>query len=116
MGAVLLDSVGSWFARALEMLLIGAGFDLFVTGALGDCPLYRKLGHLPKSLRSRPRRPATTPARFRQPCRFLESDQGASGSGLPEQGSVKCVRPSTATATLDERDIELDLPQASVVR
>ncbi len=30
---------------------VAAGLDLAVTGALGHCPLYVKLGYLPKSLR-----------------------------------------------------------------
>ena len=36
----------------LELLLIAAGLDLLVTGAIGHCPLYQKLGHVPKSLSS----------------------------------------------------------------
>jgi hypothetical protein len=36
-----------------EVLLVAAGLDLVVTGALGHCPLYRKLGHVPTSLRGR---------------------------------------------------------------
>jgi hypothetical protein len=51
-GIVLLASVGSALAVVLEALLIAAGLDLAVTGALGHCPLYQKLGYLPKSLRS----------------------------------------------------------------
>ena len=35
----------------LESLLIAAGLDMIVTGALGHCPLYHKLGHVPASLR-----------------------------------------------------------------
>jgi hypothetical protein len=35
----------------LEVLLVVAGLDLMVTGALGHCPLYRKLGYVPPSLR-----------------------------------------------------------------
>ena len=35
----------------LEALLVAAGLDLAVTGALGHCPLYARLGYLPKSLR-----------------------------------------------------------------
>ena len=37
-------------AVVLEALLVAAGLDLAVTGALGHCPLYAKLGYLPKSL------------------------------------------------------------------
>jgi Inner membrane protein YgaP-like, transmembrane domain len=48
-GAILLTSVGSALAVILEVLLIAAGLDLVVTGALGHCPLYAKLGHVPKS-------------------------------------------------------------------
>jgi hypothetical protein len=49
-GAVMLAGAGS----ALEALLAAAGLDLAVTGALGHCPLYARLGYLPRSLR-RPR-------------------------------------------------------------
>lgn len=35
----------------LAVLLGAAGLDLMVTGALGHCPLYAKLGHVPASLR-----------------------------------------------------------------
>lgn len=51
-GVVLLISAGSALAVVLEVLLVAAGLDLAVTGAIGHCPLYAKLGHTPKSLRS----------------------------------------------------------------
>ena len=35
----------------LSVLLVAAGLDLLVTGALGHCPLYKKLGYVPPSLR-----------------------------------------------------------------
>ena len=50
-GIVLLAAGGSAMAILFEVLLVVAGLDLFVTGALGHCPLYRKLGHVPTSLR-----------------------------------------------------------------
>ena len=50
-GTVLLLSAGSVLAVVLEALLVAAGLDLAVTGALGHCPLYQKVGYLPKSLR-----------------------------------------------------------------
>jgi hypothetical protein len=50
-GAILLTSAGSVLAVILEVLLIVAGLDLVVTGALGHCPLYHKLGYTPTSLR-----------------------------------------------------------------
>lgn len=50
-GTVLLASAGGATAIALEVLLVLAGLDLVVTGALGYCPLYRLLGHVPASLR-----------------------------------------------------------------
>jgi len=50
-GAVLLASAGSVLAVVLEVLLVAAGLDLAVTGGLGHCPLYAKLGHVPASLR-----------------------------------------------------------------
>jgi hypothetical protein len=51
-GAVLLASAVSALATVLEVLLIAAGMDLIVTGGLGHCPLYQKLGHVPRSLRT----------------------------------------------------------------
>ena len=50
-GLVLLASAGGVLAVVLEVLLVLAGLDLVVTGALGHCPLYRKLGYVPPSLR-----------------------------------------------------------------
>lgn len=49
---VLLASAGSALAVILEVLLAAAGLDLIITGALGHCPLYQKLGFVPSSLRS----------------------------------------------------------------
>jgi hypothetical protein len=51
-GVFLLTSAGSALAVILEVLLIAAGLDLAITGALGHCPLYAKLGYTPKSMRS----------------------------------------------------------------
>ena len=51
-GIVLLTSASSTLAVALELLLVVAGFDL-VTGALGHCPLYAKLGYMPTSLKDK---------------------------------------------------------------
>ena len=50
-GLVLLGSAGGAFVVVLEALLVLAGLDLMVTGALGHCPLYHKLGYTPPSLR-----------------------------------------------------------------
>jgi hypothetical protein len=50
-GIVFLTGAGSVLAVVLEALLVAAGLDLAVTGAFGHCPLYAKLGYLPKSLR-----------------------------------------------------------------
>ena len=50
-GALLVASAGSALAVVLEVLLVAAGLDLAVTGSLGHCPLYAKLGHVPASLR-----------------------------------------------------------------
>ena len=51
-GGFLLLAAASLLAMVLEVLLILAGLDLAVTGALGHCPLYFKLGYVPKPLRS----------------------------------------------------------------
>ena len=53
-GVVLLSNAASVLAVTLELLLVLAGVDLVVTGALGHCPLYQKLGHVPRPLRSQP--------------------------------------------------------------
>ncbi|MFI4977252.1 MAG: DUF2892 domain-containing protein [Solirubrobacterales bacterium] len=50
-GVILLGSAGGALAVTLEVLLILVGADLAVTGALGHCPLYKRLGHVPPSLR-----------------------------------------------------------------
>jgi len=50
-GVVLLTSGGSTLVIVLEVLLVLAGLDLVITGALGHCPLYGKLGYVPPSLK-----------------------------------------------------------------
>ena len=50
-GLVLLVGASGAFAGLLYALLMLAGLDLVVTGALGHCPLYSKIGHVPPSLR-----------------------------------------------------------------
>ncbi len=52
-GIALLAAGGIVLTIVFEVLLVAAGLDLVVTGALGHCPLYRKLGHVPTSLRGR---------------------------------------------------------------
>lgn len=52
-GIALLTGAASALGIALEVLLVLAGLDLVVTGALGHCPLYAKLGHVPTSLKER---------------------------------------------------------------
>ncbi len=51
-GLVLLAGAGGALGVVLALLLVLAGLDLMVTGALGHCPLYHKLGHTPASLRT----------------------------------------------------------------
>jgi hypothetical protein len=50
-GVLLLASAGGAIVTAFEVLLVAAGLDLAVTGALGHCPLYHRLGYIPPSLR-----------------------------------------------------------------
>ena len=52
-GAVLLLSASAPLAIILEILLVLAGLDLVITGALGHCPLNAKLGHVPSSRKGR---------------------------------------------------------------
>jgi len=47
---ILLVGAASGVAVVLEGLLLLTGLDLAVTGALGHCPLYQKLGFVPRSL------------------------------------------------------------------
>ena len=53
-GVILLATGAEPLAIVLEALLVLAGLDLVVTGALGHCPLYHRLGYLPPSLRRAP--------------------------------------------------------------
>ena len=50
-GILLLRHADPAATAFLEILLVLTGLDLIVTGALGHCPLYRKLGYMPPSLR-----------------------------------------------------------------
>jgi len=50
--AALAGGPGIW-ALVGSVLLIAAGLDFVVTGATGYCPLYARLGHVPRSLRQR---------------------------------------------------------------
>ena len=50
-GILMLRHPDSALIVVLESLLVAAGLDMIVTGALGHCPLYHKLGHVPASLR-----------------------------------------------------------------
>lgn len=50
-GVWLLTAGSGLLAAVLEVLLILAGLDMLVTGALGHCPLYQRLGHVPATLR-----------------------------------------------------------------
>ena len=50
-GLILLGSASGAGVVILEVLLVAAGLDLVITGALGHCPLYKKLGYVPPSLR-----------------------------------------------------------------
>lgn len=52
-GILLLTGATTAAAVVLESILVLAGLDLVVTGALGHCPLYAKLGHVPASLKGR---------------------------------------------------------------
>jgi hypothetical protein len=50
-GVVLLGSTGGALAVVLLALGVLAGLDLVITGALGHCTLYHKLGHVPRATR-----------------------------------------------------------------
>lgn len=50
-GLILLGSASGALSVVLEVLLVAAGLDLIITGALGHCPLYHRLGYVPAGLR-----------------------------------------------------------------
>lgn len=50
-GVWLLTAASGLGLAILEVLLVLAGLDLVVTGALGHCALYRRLGYVPRSQR-----------------------------------------------------------------
>jgi len=52
-GVVLLALASGVLSIVLELLLVVAGLDLIVTGALGHCPLYARLGHVPAALKEK---------------------------------------------------------------
>lgn len=53
-GVVILAGGPGVWALVGSLLLVAAGLDFVVTGAAGYCPLYARLGHVPRSLRQRP--------------------------------------------------------------
>jgi uncharacterized membrane protein HdeD (DUF308 family) len=50
-GIVVLTGSPGAVVAVLAVLLGVAGLDLVVTGVLGRCPLYARLGHVPASVR-----------------------------------------------------------------
>lgn len=50
-GGWLLTSASGVGLVVMEVALVLSGLDLVITGALGFCPLYRLLGHAPRSPR-----------------------------------------------------------------
>jgi len=50
-GWVRLTHTAGELVVVLEVLLVLAGLDLLVTGAIGFCPLYKRLGYVPQSLK-----------------------------------------------------------------
>src|SRR5664279_2571183 len=50
-GIVVLTGSPGAVVAVLAVLLGVAGLDLVVTGVLGHCPLYARLGHVPASVR-----------------------------------------------------------------
>ena len=50
-GVIALGAAAGTLVVILSVLLLAAGLDLLITGAIGHCPLYRKLGYVPPSLR-----------------------------------------------------------------
>lgn len=61
-GILLLAGSPTIFSGTLEVLLILSGADLVVTGVTGHCPLYKKLGYTPESLKGDSHEPGTHPS------------------------------------------------------
>ena len=55
LGIVLLASGPAAPGLVGALLLAALGLDFAVTGAIGYCPLYARLGHTPRSLREQTR-------------------------------------------------------------
>jgi len=53
-GVLLLVSASGSVTAALDVLLVLDGLDLLITDALGHCPLYAKIGYVPRSFRRTP--------------------------------------------------------------
>ena len=51
LGGGFLGDAGSVIVVGAELMLILAGLYLALTGMLGRCPIYRKLDHVPSSLK-----------------------------------------------------------------
>jgi len=56
---LLVTADAGWLATTGAALLALAGLDLVITGALGYCPLYARLGYIPPRLRA----PSVSPVR-----------------------------------------------------
>lgn len=67
-GIILLAGSPTLLTGTLEVLLVAAGLDLLVTGATGHCPLYKKLGYSPKSLKGDGHEPGTSAPNSDQAC------------------------------------------------
>lgn len=50
LGVAVLFSGPAFWGLVGGLVAVAAGVDLIVTGARGYCPLYARLGHVPKSL------------------------------------------------------------------
>ncbi|MEP7192974.1 MAG: DUF2892 domain-containing protein [Actinomycetota bacterium] len=50
-GILLLVASPTALFGTLELLFVLAGLDLVVTGMIGHCPMDKKLGHMPRSMR-----------------------------------------------------------------
>ena len=50
LGIAVLSGGPAFWGLVGAVLVVAAGIDLVITGARGYCPLYARLGHVPKSL------------------------------------------------------------------
>lgn len=99
LGVAVLFSGPAFWGFVGGLVAVAAGFDMIVTGARGYCPLYARLGHVPKSLGGGA---VSAPGHQHSP-RPANSDDHAEGEGHGSHGMwlmVLCCVPMVIAIVL----------------